>query len=232
MMHRKDRREAKRISYLCEVDCEGDGIGRTATRINDISLTGAFIDSMAAYSPGTRITLRFRVKDIPIETTAEVRYSIPQIGMGVQFLDLKPRHFAALESLIEGKPLVLPPASDPEPDPLQSNAPELLRGNFAIVSMFDIIQMIESNKLSGALGVKSPAANGEILFNDGQIVAAQSGVGSGIDALKSFLDVTEGSFEFKRSAVHYPRTIEATSNMSLMLDLLRVKDEEAALFQQ
>ncbi|HJZ67913.1 MAG TPA: DUF4388 domain-containing protein [Blastocatellia bacterium] len=232
MTHSKDRREAKRISYLCEVECEGDGIARTATRINDISMTGAFIDSMAVYSPGTRITLRFRVKDLPIETTAEVRYSIPQMGMGVQFLDLKPRHLAALESLIENKPLVLPPGDEPEPDTVQSNAPDLLRGNFAIVSMFDIIQMIENNKLGGSLSVKSPAAIGEIFFNDGQIVGAQSGAGSGINALKSFLDITEGSFEFKRSDADYSRTIEAISNMSLMLDLLRVKDEEAALSQQ
>jgi hypothetical protein len=52
---------------------------------------------------------------------------------------------------------------------------------------------------------------------------------SGVDALKHFLDVTEGSFEFRRSSASYPRTIKAGSNMSLMLDLLRVKDEEAAL---
>ena len=232
MTQGKDRREAKRISYLCEVECEGDGIARTATRINDISMTGAFIDSMAVYSPRTKITLRFRVKDIPIETAAEVRYSIPQIGMGVQFLDLKPRHMAVLESLIEGKPLVLPPDSEPDPYTVQSNAPDLLRGNFAIVSMFDIIQMIENNKLGGALGVTSPAANGEILFNNGQIVGAQSGAAWGIDALKSFLDVTEGSFEFRRSDADHPRRIEATSNMSLMLDLLRVKDEEAAMSER
>src|SRR5215510_7989653 len=125
MRYGNERREAKRISYLCEVECEGDGIARTATRINDISMTGAFIDSMAAYSPGTRITLRFRVKDIPIETTAEVRYSIPQMGMGVRFLDLKPLHLAALESLIEGKPLVLP-KEELEAEPVQANAPDLL----------------------------------------------------------------------------------------------------------
>jgi hypothetical protein len=75
--------------------------------------------------------------------------------------------------------------------------------------------------------VISPAANGEIQFNDGQIVGAYSGSTKGTEALKSFLDVTEGSFEFKRSPTHYPPTIHAPNNMSLMLGLLRVKDEEA-----
>ena len=231
MKYGKDRREAKRISYICEVQCEGAGINRLGTRINDLSLTGAFIDSMVTFSPGTELRLRFRVKDVLIETVAEVRYSMPQMGMGVRFLDLKRDHVAALESLIDGKPLVLPPASaEREPsDSTDLGAPDLLLGNFSVVSMLDVIQMIENNHLGGALAVTSRAATGEIHFNDGQIVGAQAGLNAGVDALKSFLDVTEGSFQFKRSPAPYPCTISAPSNMSLMLDLLRVRDEEAAL---
>lgn len=227
-----NRREAKRISYVCEVECEGAGLNRLVTRINDLSITGAFIDS-TRYSPGTVLGLRFRIKNITIETSAEVRYSIPQKGVGVRFLDLKPDHVAALESLIEGKPLVLPPTTS-EPHEISeqkssiSKTPDMLLGNFAVVSMFDVIQIIENNRLGGTLGVMSPAANGEIQFNDGRIVGALSGSRTGTEALKNFLDVTEGSFEFKRSATHYPSTIHAPSNMSLMLDLLRVIDEEAA----
>lgn len=232
MRYGKDRREAKRISYLCEVECEGAGLNRLATRINDLSITGAFIDSLTCYAPGTSLRLRFHVKDVLIETTAEVRYSMPQMGMGVRFLALEPDHMAALESLIEGKPLVRP-TSQVQRDVSETkhtgwNTPDMLRGNFAVVSMFDIIQIVENNRLTGELGVKSPAANGEIHFNDGLIVGAHSGSNTGPEALKNFLDVTEGSFEFRKSATHYPSTIRAGSNMSLMLDLLRVIDEETA----
>jgi hypothetical protein len=233
MRHDKDRREAKRISYLCEVECEGAGLNRLATRINDLSMTGAFINSLTCYPPGTSLRLRFHIKDQLIETTAEVRYSMPQVGMGVQFLALGPDQMAALESLIEGKPVILPPAT-PEPygkserEPDRWNTPDMLLGNFAVVSMFDVIQIIENNRLGGGLGVMSPAAKGEIQFNDGQIVGAHSGSRKGTEALKSFLDVTEGSFEFKRSPTRYPPTIHAQNNMSLMLGLLRVKDEETA----
>jgi len=228
----RDRRDAKRINYICEVECDGSGVSRLATRINDLSMTGAFIDTMTNFSPGTILELRFHVKDVRIETTAEVRYCMPGMGMGVRFLDLKPEHAAALESLIEGRPLVLPSATSASASNAKSESTQpkadLLLGNFAVVSMFDVIQIIENNRLQGALTVASQAANGEIHFNDGQIVGAQSALKKGTEALKDFLDVTEGAFEFKRSTGAYPVTIEAPSNMSLMLDLLRVRDEEAA----
>lgn len=236
MSYGKDRRIAKRISYICEVQCGWSGVSRLATRINDLSVTGAFIDSVTCYPQGTLLTLRFHIKDVLIETAAEVRYSMPRMGMGVHFLDLQPDHVAALESLIDGKPMVLaPPASQTanvsHPKPEGSNIPDVLLGNFAIVSMFDVIQIIENNRLVGTLAVMSPGGEGEIHFNDGQIVGAYSGSRTGTEALKTFLGVTQGSFEFKRTTKHYPNTIGATSNMSLMLDLLRAKDEEATVLR-
>ena len=230
-----DRREDERISYVCEVECEGAGLGRLVTRINDLSMSGAFIDSTTCYASSTVLALRFRVNDITIETSAEVRYSAKTKGMGVRFLDLKPEYAAALDSLIHGKPFVAPPATRTATVSGNNhsipNAPNMLLGNFAVVSMFDIIQLIENNRLGGALDVTSSAACGVIHFNEGQIVGAQSGAKDGIEALKAFLDVTEGTFGFQRSDITYPRTIDAPSNMSLMLDLLRVKDEEAAAIQ-
>ncbi|HKA18879.1 MAG TPA: DUF4388 domain-containing protein [Blastocatellia bacterium] len=227
-MKNDDRRESKRISYLCEVECEGFGVGRLATRINDLSITGAFIDSMTCYAPGTTLRLTFHIKDVQITTTAEVRYTMPQTGMGVRFLSLTAPAQAALESLIEGKPLSITVADSQRDSAPDSNTPDLLLGNFAIVSMFDVIQIIENNRLTGVLVVNSPAVQGEIQFNGGQIVGAQSGLKTGIAGLKSFMDVTEGTFEFKRSDVQHQPTISATNNRTLMLDLLKIKDEDEA----
>jgi hypothetical protein len=227
MRYNKERREAKRISYICEVECEGEGI-RLASRINDLSTTGAFIDSMTSYTSGTILKLKFRIKEFLVETVCEVRYGMPQMGMGVRFLDLKPEHLALLEHFVEGKPLVTPPPDVDQARPAPSNDRSMLLGNFAIVSLFDVIQIIENNRQTGALVVTSLAANGEIHFNEGRVVGAKSGPSDGQEALIRFLDVTEGIFEFHRSETEYKRTIEATSNMSLMLGLLRVKDEEAA----
>src|ERR687884_1992117 len=107
----KERREAKRISYICEVECEGAGISRLATRITDLSTTGAFIDSMVNYAPGTQLTLKFRVKDVIVETQCEVRYSLKPMGMGVRFVNMPAEAQAMLEHLIDGKPLVAPPVA-------------------------------------------------------------------------------------------------------------------------
>jgi hypothetical protein len=224
----KERREAKRISYICEVECEGAGISRLATRITDLSMTGAFIDSMTNYAPGTLLTLKFRVKGTLIETQCEVRYSLRQMGMGVCFVNMPPEYAAVLEHLIDGKPLVSPmPAAESRPAPA-SNAQYMLTGNFAIVSLFDVIQIIENNHLTGALVIASVVVEGEIHFSDGRIVGAQMAETVGQDVLVKFLDVAEGVFTFNKTEMEYPRTIQASSNMGLMLDLLRLKDEEAA----
>ena len=62
-MGRIDRRNSKRITYICEVECETAGAHRITTRINDISLTGMFIDSMTSFAVGAVLKLKFRVKD-------------------------------------------------------------------------------------------------------------------------------------------------------------------------
>ena len=228
-MKKNDRRTSKRISYVCEVECEGAGLS-LATRISDLSTSGAFIDSLTCYAPGTYLRIRFRINDTLIESGAEVRFTMPQMGMGVRFLGLDPIHRGVLEHLID------PPSSQHAAPAGQLNgvagsqeswkAPDTLIGNFAIVSMFDVIQLIENNQLSGQLMVFSQLASGEIHFNDGRIVGAHSGK-TGIEALKRLLNVADGSFEFKRSDTDFPSTIQASSNMSLMLELLRVIDEEA-----
>ena len=231
-MGRIDRRESKRITYICEVECEAAGANRLTTRINDISKTGVFIDSMSSFAVGAVVKLKFRVLNHVIETLGEVRYSIPQVGMGVRFINLTGEHAALLDSLIDGKPLVMPgPVAEPVAEPQTTTANEaVFSGNFAVVSLFDVIQMIENSHLTGALDVTLPGASGEVFFNSGQIVDAKSGEDSSLNALNKFLGTTEGKFHFNKSDNDYEPTIQSTSNMALLLDLLRAKDEEEAGF--
>ncbi|HVF90885.1 MAG TPA: DUF4388 domain-containing protein [Blastocatellia bacterium] len=243
-MNDKERRSAKRITHICEVECEGAGISRLSTRINDLSVTGVFIDSMTCFSVGSILKLRFRVRDAMVETEGEVRYSMPQVGMGVRFVNLKPEYRAILESLIEGKPMPARPVAAPPPGEAQRNvleppniyipsahvpAQNVLLGNFALVSMFDVIQMVENSRLTGALAITSPTVTGEIHFNEGRIVGAKAGPSSGGEAITKMLGASEGAFEFNKSDYEYQLTMRTTSNMALLLDLLRVKDEEAAM---
>ena len=63
MGHGRDRRNAKRVSYVCELECEAEreagGSVCVATRISDLSLSGAFVDSTTSFAPGTILTLTF-----------------------------------------------------------------------------------------------------------------------------------------------------------------------------
>ena len=100
----KEKRKAKRIVYMCEVECVGAEVPSLRTRITDLSTTGVFIDSLTCFAVGSVLRLKFRINDALIETTGEVRYCMAQIGMGVRFINLSPEHQELIENLVEGRP--------------------------------------------------------------------------------------------------------------------------------
>jgi len=116
----------------------------------------------------------------------------------------------------------------PTPEAPKQAPQKILAGNLADVNLFDIIQIIENSKLTGALAVTSPTAAGEIHFDEGLVIGAKSGPDFGKRALGKLAGVVEGAFEFEKSGVNYEHTIQTTSNTALILDLLRARDEEEA----
>lgn len=117
------------------------------------------------------------------------------------------------------------------PAPVKASAPQraqkILYGMLADLSLFDIIQILENSRLNGALLINSSAAIGEIHFDDGTIVSAKADDQIGRKALSHLTGAVDGTFEFEKTTLHYERTIQATGNTALILDLLREKDEEA-----
>ena len=111
------------------------------------------------------------------------------------------------------------PVAQPRPQ-------KILSGNLMEINLFDIIQIIENSRLSGVLLVSSSAADGEVYFEEGQIVGAKSGQDSGRKGLSHLSGADDGTFEFEKTSLTYERTIQTTSNTALILDLLRAKDEE------
>jgi hypothetical protein len=117
----------------------------------------------------------------------------------------------------------------PAPPPVErpaSSIQKILSGSLADVSLFDIIQIVENSKLTGEMYIISTAARGEIHFKDGLIIGSRCGAESGNDALSMIADAVDGTFEFEKSSRQHEKTIKATSNTALILDLLRNKDEE------
>ncbi|SRR5258705_200788 len=101
-----------------------------------------------------------------------------------------------------------------------------LAGDLGTVSIFDAIQVIENGKLTGELVLTGEALNGRVLFNDGQIVDAESGGVSGEAGFRRVVEIRGGTFEFQKSAKKFRTKIKAPSNTNLILEALRHLDEQ------
>lgn len=131
-----------------------------------------------------------------------------------------------LEAIRRARRPDLPPAAA-----AAANAPRAARavtfaGDLSVVSIFDAVQVIENARLTGTLTLTGAQGGGQIQFNDGRIVAAESSGERDTDALRRLVEMTGGEFDFERSTSSYPTTIQATSNTSLLLNALRELDEE------
>jgi uncharacterized protein (TIGR02266 family) len=94
-----EKRQAGRASLLLEVKYEGPGV-RAETRISDISETGVFIDAMSPIPIGAVLKLTFVLPNgRMIEVEGRVAHSQPRIGMGVEFLNLKPEDAQSISEI-------------------------------------------------------------------------------------------------------------------------------------
>ena len=99
-------------------------------------------------------------------------------------------------------------------------------GDLSMISVFDALQAIENSRLTGTLTLSSDTQSGRVLFNDGQIVGAETGQQTAHAAFRRVIEITSGSFDFQRSSEGFPITIKAPSNTNLILDSLREVDEK------
>lgn len=114
--------------------------------------------------------------------------------------------------------------------PAPAAAPQMratLSGNLAEISIFDIVQILENNHLTGILLVRKSGVTGKIYFTEGLIVNAALEGESGLEAFRRLMqDANGGFFVFEKSQVAFAQVIQTTSNTSLILDLLREYDED------
>ena len=100
-----------------------------------------------------------------------------------------------------------------------------ITGDLSDINIFDIVQILENSRMTGALALRSGQRAGNVYFNDGQVVDAVFGQKIGLDAFAELVDFATGQFEFEKSPSRFQQRIESTSNTSLILDILREKDE-------
>ena len=121
------------------------------------------------------------------------------------------------------RPDLQPAAPSPEREAKRGYV--TLAGDLSAVSVFDAIQVVENAKLTGSLILASEAQIGRVFFNDGRIVDAEAGGTKGNIAFRHIVEITNGSFEFKKSPQQFPVTIQAATNTNLILDTLAQLDE-------
>ena len=95
-----ERRQHTRLAYPLEGSWHGAS-GATRCRISDISVTGCFIESLAAPAVGenTTITVDFGPDDT-YAIKGRVAYLEPGMGFGVEFVEADPATTAALGQAI------------------------------------------------------------------------------------------------------------------------------------
>lgn len=107
----------------------------------------------------------------------------------------------------------------------RGGSPKSITGDLADINIFDIVQILENSRMSGVLTLRSGTRTGNVYFNEGQVVDATFGQKVGLEGFGELIEATEGQFEFEKTQTKYQARIEAGSNTSLILDVLRDKDE-------
>ena len=100
-IHRKtaDRRNHPRVPLATQIYCQ-EWMSLAFSR--DVSLGGMFMDTKQPVPLGSRLSLRFHLDDggPVVAASAEVRYVVPKLGMGVKFIELTRTDWERIESYV------------------------------------------------------------------------------------------------------------------------------------
>lgn len=94
-------RQYKRYPHLRELSIAYEGSSENiAIRPPDVSVQGMFINTSRRFPEGAILTVRFTLarSNRQIQARSEVRYCLPGVGIGVEFLDISPEDQAAIEA--------------------------------------------------------------------------------------------------------------------------------------
>lgn len=97
-------RLAPRISSLRELSVSYEGFSEDViTRPPDISTRGMFINTNRNFPEGAVLNVRFRLarSGVEVRSRCEVRYCLPGVGVGVEFIEISTESVRAIENEIE-----------------------------------------------------------------------------------------------------------------------------------
>ena len=99
-----DRREGYRSTYFAEVEYEWSG-DKMRARLLNLSLGGMLIETRAPLPAMAQFVATLHLPEGPaMEAVCVVKRLVPGVGMGVEFLDLKPSDHIRLRRLVDSLP--------------------------------------------------------------------------------------------------------------------------------
>ena len=84
-------RQWPRFSHLKDVALCYEGRNEVlSVHPPDISLTGMFLNTMSSFPEGAILKVHFRLARLnhPVDVRCEVRYCLPGVGVGLEFIDI------------------------------------------------------------------------------------------------------------------------------------------------
>lgn len=103
------QRRSPRYAQFSELSLTYEGrTEEIALRPPDISPHGMFINTTKHFPEGAIMKVRFRLSRsrLEVHARAEVRYCLPGVGIGVEFIGLEPEYVHAIEEEIAGTPVI------------------------------------------------------------------------------------------------------------------------------
>jgi PilZ domain len=97
-------RLALRIHSIRQIAVQYEGTEeRIISRVPDVSTTGMFINTSRQYAEGAVLNLSFclALSGLEVNVRGEVRYSLPGVGVGVQFVDIPENAIHSIEREIQ-----------------------------------------------------------------------------------------------------------------------------------
>jgi PilZ domain len=93
-----ERRRNGRFPFVAHAEISEIAVGtRIKARVNEISNYGCYLDMLNPFPVGTLVLVKIFTEADIFETSANVVYSHPNLGLGLAFADVSPQSLSTLQ---------------------------------------------------------------------------------------------------------------------------------------
>lgn len=98
----QERRRSPRYVFFASAQLsEENSDVRVVSRVSELSQNGCYLDMMNPFPTGTMVRLKIEMESAVFEARAKIVYSQPNVGAGVAFVEVDPKHAQVLRGWLE-----------------------------------------------------------------------------------------------------------------------------------